>query len=117
MRVKLFNSWITIELIDAHDDAWEKEFYPKGTDSDEHFIGKTYHETNHIVVKKWLQPSREKHTVLHELIHAILFETGHEHDEGTIDAISTGIINLFENNQKLGEYLVSDYSLERDDED
>lgn len=49
---------------------------------------------NEILLNIDVCPSRKKETYLHEIIHAILLNGGHEHPESIIDCISNGLHQL-----------------------
>ena len=55
---------------------------------------------NKIRVNENIKPSRKKETLIHEIIHAVLMNGGHEHPEPIIDCISNGLHQL-----GVGDYL------------
>ena len=51
-------------------------------------------KTNTILVDEAMTHSRKVETFMHEVIHVIYSNTGCDHDEGTIDALSNGLLQL-----------------------
>ena len=47
-----------------------------------------------ILINSKINKERQVETLIHEVIHAILVNAGHEHDEGIIDALSNGLFQL-----------------------
>tara|TARA_R100000458_G_C8021962_1_gene81296 strand:- start:59 stop:358 length:300 start_codon:yes stop_codon:yes gene_type:complete len=57
-------------------------------------------EHNIILINENIDQSRKEETLIHEVLHAIHYNTGLEHSERTIEAISNGLFQL-----GIGEYL------------
>ena len=51
-------------------------------------------KTNTILVDKDMTHSRKVETFMHEVIHVIFSNTGCDHDERSIDALSNGVLQL-----------------------
>ena len=51
-------------------------------------------KTNTILVDKEMTHSRKVETFMHEVIHVIYANTGCDHDERAIDALSNGLLQL-----------------------
>tara|TARA_R110000823_G_scaffold281739_4_gene399981 strand:- start:5433 stop:5720 length:288 start_codon:yes stop_codon:yes gene_type:complete len=51
-------------------------------------------KTNTILVDKDMTHSRKVETFMHEIIHVIFSNTGCEHNEKSIDALSNGLLQL-----------------------
>ena len=51
-------------------------------------------KTNEILVDKGMTHSRKVETFMHEVIHVIYSNTGCDHDERSIDALSNGLLQL-----------------------
>ena len=77
-----------IELPLTHEDG-SKELYGR------HLV-----KENVILINKDIAESRKKETLIHEVLHAIFYNTGLEHDERQIEAISNGLFQL-----GVGEFL------------
>jgi len=56
--------------------------------------------TSKIRINKNISISRKKETLIHEVLHAVLMNGGHEHPEDIIDCISNGFFQL-----GVGDYL------------
>ena len=57
-------------------------------------------EENIILINKNIEESRQKETLIHEILHSIHYNCGLEHDEKTIEALSNGLFQL-----GIGDYL------------
>ena len=77
-----------IELPLQHEDE-SKELYGR------HMV-----KENIILINEDIHPSRKEETLVHEILHAIFFNYGLEHEERLIDAISNGLFQL-----GVGDYL------------
>lgn len=71
---------IELELVHEQDN---KELY-----------GRHEVKTNTILLNNTIHPDRKKETFIHEVLHAILLNGGHEHPEHIIDCISNGLFQL-----------------------
>ena len=72
----------------------------KHEDEDKELYGRHLVKENIILINSDIETSRKYETLIHEVLHAIHYNTGLEHDERTIDAISNGLFQL-----GIGEYL------------
>lgn len=62
-------------------------------------IGQIRYAEGRILIKAGMPPVKEAVTFWHELTHAILENTGQgEDNEGLVDALSYGIVDLFQRN-------------------
>tara|TARA_Y100000356_G_scaffold69951_1_gene57593 strand:+ start:867 stop:1187 length:321 start_codon:yes stop_codon:yes gene_type:complete len=77
-----------IELPLQHEDE-SKELYGR------HMV-----KENIILINEDIHQSRKEETLVHEILHAIFFNYGLEHEERLIDAISNGLFQL-----GVGDYL------------
>lgn len=77
-----------IELPLQHEDE-SKELYGR------HMV-----KENIILINEDIHKSRKEETLIHEILHAIFFNYGLNHDERVIDAISNGLFQL-----GVGEFL------------
>jgi|9_EtaG_2_1085328.scaffolds.fasta_scaffold00040_32 Zn-dependent peptidase ImmA (M78 family) len=77
-----------IELPLEHEDK-SKELYGR------HMV-----KENIILINEDIHKSRKEETLIHEILHAIFFNYGLNHDERVIDAISNGLFQL-----GIGEFL------------
>tara|TARA_Y100000361_G_scaffold120859_1_gene112642 strand:+ start:209 stop:529 length:321 start_codon:yes stop_codon:yes gene_type:complete len=77
-----------IELPLQHEDE-SKELYGR------HMV-----KENIILINEDIHKSRKEETLIHEILHAIFFNYGLNHDERVIDAISNGLFQL-----GVGDYL------------
>ena len=55
---------------------------------------------NIILINEGIEKTRKLETLIHEILHAICYNTGLEHDERQIEALSNGLFQL-----GIGEYL------------
>jgi Zn-dependent peptidase ImmA (M78 family) len=69
-------------------------------DSSKELYGRHLVKHSQILINNQIDDSRQKETLIHEILHAVLVNAGHDHDEGLIDAISNGFHQL-----GVGEYL------------
>ena len=102
MKVRLFNREYLVETVNPLED---EELGDK-------YIGKTFENKEHIIISEDMSLYQEKSTLMHELIHCVLYNTGHEHDELVIDALSCGFINLLLLNPELYEYIIGNDKIE-----
>ena len=72
----------------------------KHEDGSKELYGRHLVKENVILINKDIAESRKKETLIHEVLHAIFYNTGLEHDERQIEAISNGLFQL-----GVGEYL------------
>ena len=69
-------------------------------DDDKTLYGRHMVDANIIYLNKNIEESRKKETLIHEVIHAILYNTGQKHKEPMIEAISNGFFQL-----GIGDYI------------
>ena len=69
-------------------------------DRNKELYGRHLVKENVILINEDIAPSRIKETLIHEVLHAIFYNTGLEHNERQIEAISNGLFQL-----GVGEYL------------
>ena len=69
-------------------------------DETKEFYGRHEVKDNIIYINQNIEESRQKETLIHEILHALHFNYGLEHKEGYIDALSNGLFQL-----GMGEYL------------
>jgi Zn-dependent peptidase ImmA (M78 family) len=69
-------------------------------DNDKELYGRHLVKDNIILINANIEESRKIETLVHEILHAIHYNTGLEHDERTIEAISNGLFQL-----GVGDYL------------
>ena len=72
----------------------------KHEDGSKELYGRHLVKENVILINKDIAESRKKETLIHEVLHAIFYNTGLEHDERQIEAISNGLFQL-----GVGDYL------------
>ena len=53
-----------------------------------------------LIINEGIEKTRKLETLIHEILHAICYNTGLEHDERQIEALSNGLFQL-----GIGEYL------------
>ena len=71
-------------------------------DSDGSLFGRIRYASCDIEVDSELCPQAQFQTIWHELVHAILVQSGREkHDEGMISAISYGIVDILQKNLEM----------------
>ena len=63
-------------------------------EKDKELYGRHLVKDNLILINESIQDSRKHETLMHEILHAIFYNYGLEHDEGRIDAISNGLFQL-----------------------
>lgn len=100
--LKLFNIEWKIDVVGKTDDHYDEYFNNDGKLT---YDGRCYYGTQHIVLRAELTTYRLQHTLIHELLHAILDATGHDNDENIIDAISTGLLDILMTNTDLLKHL------------
>ena len=69
-------------------------------DEGKELYGRHMVKDNIILINKDIEQSRKLETFIHEILHAIHYNTGLEHDERAIEAISNGLFKL-----GVGDYL------------
>ena len=69
-------------------------------ESDKELYGRHLVKDNIILINESIQESRQYETLMHEILHAIFYNYGLDHDESRIDAISNGLFQL-----GVGEFL------------
>ena len=69
-------------------------------ESDKELYGRHLVKDNLILINESIQESRQYETLMHEILHAIFYNYGLDHDESRIDAISNGLFQL-----GMGDYL------------
>tara|TARA_R110000868_G_scaffold65399_9_gene195723 strand:+ start:1873 stop:2193 length:321 start_codon:yes stop_codon:yes gene_type:complete len=69
-------------------------------DSTKELYGRHEVKDNIIYINKNIHESRQKETLIHEILHALHFNFGLQHNESYIDALSNGLFQL-----GLGDYL------------
>ena len=69
-------------------------------DEGKELYGRHMVKDNIILINKDIEQSRKLETFIHEILHAIHYNTGLEHDERAIEAISNGLFQL-----GVGDYL------------
>ena len=69
-------------------------------DNDKELYGRHLVKDNIILINEGIEKSRKLETLIHEILHAICYTTGLEHDERQIEALSNGLFQL-----GIGEYL------------
>lgn len=69
-------------------------------DEGKELYGRHLVKDNIILINKDIEQSRKLETLVHEILHAIHYNTGLEHDERAIEAISNGLFQL-----GVGDYL------------
>jgi len=69
-------------------------------DNDKELYGRHLVKDNIILINESIEKSRKLETLIHEILHAICYNTGLEHDERQIEALSNGLFQL-----GIGEYL------------
>jgi|TARA_R110002020_G_scaffold3284_2_gene14892 Zn-dependent peptidase ImmA (M78 family) len=69
-------------------------------DSTKELYGRHEVKDNIIYINENIHPSRQKETLIHEILHALHFNYGLQHSEGYIDALSNGLFQL-----GMGDYL------------
>jgi|TARA_R110002050_G_scaffold81421_3_gene174083 Zn-dependent peptidase ImmA (M78 family) len=69
-------------------------------DSDKELYGRHLVKENIILINEGIEQSRKLETLIHEVLHAICYNTGLEHNERQIEALSNGLFQL-----GIGEYL------------
>lgn len=72
----------------------------KHEDPTKELYGRHEVRENIIYINDTIAPSRMEETLIHEVLHAIFYNTGLEHDEKQIEAISNGLYQL-----GIGDYL------------
>ena len=72
----------------------------KHEDDTKELYGRHLVKENIILINSDIETSRKYETLIHEVLHAIHYNTGLDHDERQIDAISNGLFQL-----GVGEYL------------
>lgn len=73
------------------------------------FLGETRCKANIIKIRNDLSPYRERQTLLHEILHAMLYVLGRYEiwdSEDDIQAMATGLLNLLRDNKELVEFLM-----------
>lgn len=69
--------------------------------------GVTIYETHQIQIKKSLDKERKRQIFIHEVLHAVFFESGYkEHDEEMIDRIGTTLAGALKKQGNSLNYLV-----------
>ena len=69
-------------------------------DDSKELYGRHLVRHSEILINSQIDETRQQETLIHEILHAILINAGHEHNEGMIDAISNGLHQL-----GVGDYL------------
>jgi hypothetical protein len=69
-------------------------------DRNKELYGRHLVKENVILINEDIAPSRIEETLIHEVLHAIFYNTGLEHNERQIEAISNGLYQL-----GVGDYL------------
>ena len=72
----------------------------KHEDDTKELYGRHLVKENIILINSDIETSRKYETLIHEVLHAIHYNTGLDHDERQIDAISNGLFQL-----GVGDYL------------
>lgn len=69
--------------------------------------GVTIYEAHQIQLKSSLDDERKRQVFIHEVLHAVFFESGYkEHDEEIIDRISTTLSGVLKKQDNVMDYLV-----------
>tara|TARA_R100001594_G_scaffold131372_1_gene170950 strand:- start:377 stop:670 length:294 start_codon:yes stop_codon:yes gene_type:complete len=89
MKLNIGGHNYTIDCLDLQHEDSSKELYGR------HLV-----RNSEILINNKINKERQEETLIHEVIHAILVNAGHEHDEGIIDALSNGLFQL-----GVGDYL------------
>tara|TARA_R100000234_G_scaffold33593_1_gene19747 strand:- start:344 stop:637 length:294 start_codon:yes stop_codon:yes gene_type:complete len=89
MKLNIGGHNYNIECLDLQHEDSSKELYGR------HLV-----RNSEILINNKINKERQEETLIHEIIHAILVNAGHEHDEGIIDALSNGLFQL-----GVGDYL------------
>ena len=63
-------------------------------DSSKELYGRHLVKNNIILINEEIEDSRQKETLMHEVLHAVYYNTGLEHNEREIEAISNGLFQL-----------------------
>jgi len=63
-------------------------------DDDKELYGRHLVKNNIILINEEIDDSRQKETLVHEVLHAICYNTGLEHSERMIEALSNGLFQL-----------------------
>lgn len=63
-------------------------------DQSKELYGRHLVKENLILINEDIHESRKKETLMHEILHALFYNYGLNHDEGQIDAISNGLFQL-----------------------
>jgi len=63
-------------------------------DNDKELYGRHLVKNNIILINEEIEDSRQKETLMHEVLHAVYYNTGLEHNEREIEAISNGLFQL-----------------------
>lgn len=76
-------------------------------------VGQLLYKKSKIEIATGQTPLNVKDTVLHEIMHAILVKQGHiggcfedETEEKYVNALSTGIVGVLQDNPELAEWLI-----------
>ena len=72
----------------------------KHEDDTKELYGRHLVKENILLINKDIEKSRKYETLIHEVLHAIHYNTGLDHNEREIDAISNGLFQL-----GVGEFL------------
>ena len=71
-------------------------------DSESTLFGRIEYSSCEIEIENTLCPQAQYQTIWHEIVHAILVQSGREnHDEGMVNAISYGIIDVLQRNPEM----------------
>lgn len=73
---------------------------------EEECIGLYSYTERCIFLQEGLDEDVKRHTLLHEVLHGILKHSGQEHSEHLIEAVSFGLLDVFDRNPKLAKYLL-----------
>lgn len=73
---------------------------------DNNLYGRIHYDTDIIDIEKTLGKHQKKVTLMHEMIHAMLFQQGiAKHDERNVDAFAHQLVALIMDNPKLMQYI------------
>lgn len=75
------------------------------TDSGQSLFGNVSYSRETIQLDKNLTPARRLEVLLHEIVHAIINEYGHEQNETLVNAVGLGLANVIVDNKQLLPYL------------